>query len=90
MQLLSEDKKKIKNAMQEASNSLLRIDAERDLIKNIIVDLFDAYQIPKKQLKKMIKVYYKQTFHQEVAEHEEFEHLYEDITIARSNDDITS
>lgn len=80
MQLLEEDKKKIKNAVQEASNSLLRIDAERDLIKNIIVDLFDAYKVPKKTLKKMIKVYHKNNFHEEVAEADEFEDLYQKVT----------
>ena len=40
MQLLDQDKKKIKGAMQEGSNSLVRIDAEKDLIKNIVEDLF--------------------------------------------------
>lgn len=82
MQLLEEDKKKIKNAMQEASNSLLRMDAERDHIKHIIEDLSDNFKIPKKTLSKMIKVYHKQNFQTEVAEHEEFEILYQSVTKA--------
>ena len=80
MQLLSEDKKKIKDAMQEASNSLLRIDAERDHIKHIAEDIHDNYKIPKKTISKMIRVYHKQNFQEEVAEHEEFEVLYQNIT----------
>ena len=52
MQLLEEDKKKIKGALQEASNSLTRIDAERDLVKNIINDTSKNFQIPKKTVKK--------------------------------------
>ena len=80
MQLLEEDKKKIKDAMQEASNSLLRIDAERDHIKHITEDIFDNYKIPKKTISRMIKVYHKQNFQEEVAEHEEFEVLYQNIT----------
>ena len=53
MQLLEEDKKKIKGALQEASNSLTRIDAERDLVKNIINDTSKNFQIPKKTVKKL-------------------------------------
>lgn len=80
MQLLEEDKKKIKGVLQEASNSLTRIDAERDLIKNIINDTNKNFQIPKKTIKKLICVYHKQNFSEEVATHEEFENLYETVT----------
>jgi hypothetical protein len=80
MQLLDQDRKKIRDAMQEASNSLIRIDAEKDLIKNIVEDLNEAFEIPKKTLSKMIKVYHKQNFQEEVASHDEFETLYETIT----------
>jgi len=79
MQLLEEDKKKIKGALQEASNSLTRIDAERDLVKNIINDTSKNFQIPKKTIKKLINVYHKQNFSEEVATHEEFESLYETV-----------
>ena len=80
MQILDEDKKKIKGALQEASNSLTRIDAERDLVKNIINDTSKNFQIPKKTVKKLINVYHKQNFSEEVASHEEFEVLYETVT----------
>jgi hypothetical protein len=80
MQLLEEDKKKIKGALQEASNSLTRIDAERDLVKNIMNDTSKNFQIPKKTVKKLINVYHKQNFSEEVATHEEFESLYEIVT----------
>jgi len=80
MELLEEDKKKIKGALQEASNSLTRIDAERDLVKNIINDTSKNFQIPKKTVKKLINVYHKQNFSEEVATHEEFESLYETVT----------
>ena len=80
MQLLEEDKKKIHNAIQEASNSLTRIEAERDLIKNILADTSKNFQIPKKTIKKLINVYHKQNFSEELASHEEFENLYLNIT----------
>ena len=80
MQLLEADRKKVHGALVEASNSLTRIDAERDLIKNIIADASKNFEIPKKTLKKLIRVYHKQNFSEEVATHEEFETLYETVT----------
>ena len=80
MQLLEEDRKKLHNVLVDASNSLTRIDAERDLIKNIINDTNKNFQIPKKTIKKLIRVYHKQNFSEEVATHEEFENLYETVT----------
>jgi len=71
------DRKKIRDALQEASNSMTRIGAERDLIKDIAKDISDTYQIPKKQVNKMIRVYHKQSFSEEVAIQDEFEQLYE-------------
>ena len=84
MQLLDEDKKQIRGAVIEASNSLLRIDAEKDLIKNIIDGLYDTYKIPKKTLSKIVKVYHKQNFNEEVALNEEFEDLYQTVTTSES------
>jgi hypothetical protein len=34
-----EDRKKIKDALQEISDSMTRVEAERDLIKDIVNDL---------------------------------------------------
>ena len=79
MQLLEEDRKKVHNALVEASNSLTRIDAERDLIKNIISDTSKNFQIPKKTIKKLVRVYHKQNFDEEVAVAEQFENLYETV-----------
>jgi hypothetical protein len=80
MQLLDEDKKQIRGAVQEASDSMLRIDAEKDLIKEIVDNLYETYQIPKRTISKIIKVYHKQNFDQEVALNEEFEDLYQTVT----------
>lgn len=80
MQLLEENRKKLHNALVDTSNSLTRIDAERELIKNIINDTNKNFQIPKKTIKKLIRVYHKQNFSEEVATHEEFESLYETVT----------
>lgn len=77
-----EDRKKIKDALQEISNSMTRIEAERDLIKDVKAALFEDYKdnLSKKQIAKMARVYHKQNFQEEVASHEQFETLYEEIT----------
>jgi hypothetical protein len=69
--------------LAEVSGSFTRIGAERDLIRETIKEMSDQFQLPKKTLNKMAKVYHKQNFNQEVAEHEEFESLYEEITQAK-------
>jgi hypothetical protein len=73
------DRAKIKKMLGEVSNSMTRIAAERDLIRETIKEMSDEFQLPKKTLNRMAKVYHKQNYTQEVAEHEEFEDLYETI-----------
>jgi uncharacterized protein YukE len=66
--------------MKEISNSMTRIDGERDLIKNAINDICEEQNLSKKTFRRMAKVYHKQNFKQEIQEQEEFEKLYETIT----------
>lgn len=73
------DRKKIKAAMSEISNALVRAEAERDLIKEIIGDLHKEHQIPKKTLNKIAKTYHKQSLIQDLQDHEEFVELYDSI-----------
>jgi len=74
------DRKRIQDALKEMSDSMTRIEAERDLIKEIINNVHEEFELNKKTFRKMAKVYHKQNFSKEVAEHEEFEVLYENIT----------
>jgi hypothetical protein len=73
------DKEKLKKAIQEISNSMTRMDAERDLIKEIIKDANEEHEIDKKVLRKMARAYHKQNFSEEVATQEEFETLYQEV-----------
>jgi hypothetical protein len=79
-----EDRKKVFGAIREISNSMTRIEAERDLIKDIVKDVSDNYQISRKTVNKMAKVYHKQNLSQAVAEHEEFVEMYEEVTSANT------
>ena len=73
------DRVKIKKMLGEISGSMTRMEAERDLIRETIKEMSQQFQLPKKTLSRMAKVYHKQNYNQEVAEHEEFEGLYETI-----------
>jgi hypothetical protein len=80
MNLTPEQKKDLQKAVQEISNSMTRMEAERDLIREIVKDQSQNLQIPKKIISKIAKTYHKQNLAQEVADHEEFVEIYESVT----------
>jgi len=71
------DRKTIKDAMTEISNSMVRIDSEKAYIKEAIEELNDKVDIDKKYLNKLARVYHKQTLAQVTGEMEDLEALYE-------------
>ena len=71
------DKAKVLGCLQEISNSLTRIEAERDLIKEILKKMQDECEIPKKLSRKIAKVYHKRNYEEEVAQQNDFVDLYE-------------
>ena len=73
------DKDKLKKTVQELSNSMTRIDAERDYIREAIKAAHEEHGINKKVLRKIANAYHKQNFVEEVATQEEFEHVYKDV-----------
>jgi hypothetical protein len=77
--MIESDKNKVQGVLNEVSNAMTRIAGERDFIKEAIKEAADKYQIDKKQLRKLAKVYHNQTFAAEVANAEEFQSLYETI-----------
>jgi len=81
-------RKAIKKCMDELSASMARIDGERDFIKEAINNCCEEYEMNKRTFRKLAKVYHKQNFSKEVAEHEEFETMYEQLTGESSLGDI--
>jgi hypothetical protein len=79
-----EDRKKFMGAVKEISNSMIRIEAERDLIKEIVKEKSDEFQIPRKIINKIAKTYHKQNLTQVEAEHDEFVEIYEETTKPKS------
>lgn len=73
------DRKKIKDALVEISNSMTRVEAERDLIKDIVKTISDDFDIPKKYVNKMARLYHKQSFYNEQQQNDELTTLYETV-----------
>lgn len=73
------DKKKLQDAITEISNSMTRIDAERDFQRDAIIKVADDTGVDKKYVKQLATMYHKQTFVQVQTEREEVESLYEDL-----------
>lgn len=73
------DKAKVLGCLQEISNSLTRIEAERDLIKDVLQKLQDECEIPKKLSRKLARTYHKRNFEEEVAAQNDFVEIYENV-----------
>ena len=72
--------KELKGAIEEINNYFSEIEYKQKLIKEILDVSADNSKIPKKIIARMAKVYHKQSFQEEVAQHKEFESLFEGIT----------
>ena len=76
-----EDKKRIKGCIEEISNSMTRMAAEREFIKEAVASCCDDVEIDKKYLKKMATIYHKQNLNDVVGEVEDVEALYESVMV---------
>ncbi len=74
------DRKAVYDALREISNSMTRMEAERDLIKETLNAVKDKYELPTKYTRKLAKIYHKQNFNEVKTEQSEVETLYETIT----------
>jgi|GEM_PF-5958678 len=73
------DIERIKAAVKEGNDCLIRIQSEKDELKAIAEVMQEDLKIPKKFFNKMVRVYNKASFDSEAKEVEEFEALYETI-----------
>ena len=74
-----EDKKKLANAIKEISDSMTRMDAEKDLIKDIIQVSYENFEIDKKHIRKLASIYHRQNMSEVKYEYDEVETLYEEL-----------
>lgn len=73
------DREKLLKVIRDCSDSLTRIAAERDLIKESVKEISKQLELPKPLVRKMVKVYFKQNYDEEVAVQDQFETLYETV-----------
>lgn len=73
------DREKLLKVIRECSDAMVRAAAEKDFIKEATTDISKQLQLPKKIVQRMIKVYFKQNYDEEVAVHDQFETLYETV-----------
>jgi ectoine hydroxylase-related dioxygenase (phytanoyl-CoA dioxygenase family) len=71
------DRQKIKDAIEEMSNSFVRVEAEREHQKAIVERIFEDMNFDKRIFKKMAKDYHKNKFDQTVSENDAYETAYE-------------
>ena len=73
------DREKLFKIIQECSNSMTRVDGEKDFVKESIDAISKDLQLPKKLVARLVKVYHKQNYDEEIATHEQFEQIYETV-----------
>ena len=71
--------KEIKDRFDEISASMTRVAAEKDLVKEIYMDLKDKYEVPPKIARKLAQTYHKRNLAEVQAEHADFEENYEKL-----------
>jgi hypothetical protein len=72
-----EDRKKLYKVVRECSDSMTRVQGEKDFLKEAVADVCEELKLPKRIVNRLIKVYHKQNFDEEVAVQDQFETLYE-------------
>jgi phosphoenolpyruvate carboxylase len=77
--VIDDEKKKLQSAIKEMSMSMTRVDAEKDLQKDIIQSAFDDTGVDKKYIRKLAMIYHKQSLTDFQTETEEVQNLYEDL-----------
>lgn len=74
------DRKVLHDAIQELSNSMTRVEAERDFMKEAIVDVAKKLNLDKKHVRKLARIYHKNNLNEVKQEQEDVEALYFDMT----------
>ena len=75
----AEDRRKLKAMIVEMTNTLSRVDAEREHIKEIASAAVEEFDIKKTLINKIARTMYKNNYADLQAENEHFEFLYESI-----------
>lgn len=83
--ITSADRKEIKKALKEMSDSFYQIEAQKDLQKDIAQRMLDDLGIPKKDFNRLAKIFHASNLVEEAAKNEEFMEFAEAILIGSEN-----
>lgn len=83
--ITEKDRKVIKGALKEMSDSFYQIEAQKDLQKDIAQKMLDDLGIPKREFNKLAKIYHASNLVEEAARNEEFMEFAEAILIGPEN-----
>lgn len=75
----TQDQRIIADAVKEASDSLMRQEAETQLRRDIAANMKDQFKMPSKDFNRMVKVYHTQALAKLQREQDEFAEMYESI-----------
>lgn len=73
------DLKAINAVMEEVSNSMTRMESEKDYQKEAFDELQEKYGIKAKHFRRMASDYHKDQFDKKVGEMEDYQSLYESV-----------
>jgi hypothetical protein len=74
------DLKKIDASLQIISDSKTRIEAEQEHIKEVVESIYEDFQLPKKLIRQLAKVWHMRNYAEEVTQQEDFQEAYEALT----------
>jgi predicted nucleic acid-binding Zn-ribbon protein len=77
--LKEEEKARLLKALKDVSDSRARVEAEGEYIREVVKKISEDLKLKKALVNKLAKVYHKQNFDEEVAEHEQFELVYKTV-----------
>ena len=79
------DRKTLLDAVQELSNSMTRVDGERDFQKEAIAEVAGKLNLEKKYVRKLARIYHKNNLNEVKQENEDVETLYFEMTATSPN-----
>lgn len=78
-QFSQQQKVAIKSCLQEISNSLTRMEAERENIKEIVNRMAQEFEMNKRISRKLARIFHKRNIEEERAEQEEINTTYDAV-----------
>ena len=79
MELTIDEKKIVKKALSEMCDSMTRVEAERDLMKNIVANVKENTTLTPKVFRKLARTAYKDNIDEERETFAEFDMVFEEL-----------